>query len=157
MSGALEDAGAVARTRRSGRKSATASTTTSSTGPRSTRVVAGYRARHRTGVDDAALGLRLLAVAERYKTQQEASTSLDGFRRRHIPIDTIVQDWQYWQIDTWGSHEFEAARFPDPDEWIRQIHDQHAQLMISVWGKFYPGTDELRRDAGRRAISTKGR
>ena len=87
---------------------------------------------------------------ERYKTQQESLDVLSEFRRRHIPIDVIVQDWQYWPIDKWGSHQFDPARFPDPDGWIRQIHDQHAQLMISVWGKFYPGTDNFRalHDAG---------
>ncbi|HEX7770755.1 MAG TPA: TIM-barrel domain-containing protein, partial [Dokdonella sp.] len=27
---------------------------------------------------------------------------------------------------------------------IRTIHDQHARFMISVWGKFYPGTDNAK-------------
>ena len=40
----------------------------------------------------------------------------------------------------WGSHEFDPVRFPDPDRWIKAIHDKHARVMISVWPKFYPGT-----------------
>jgi alpha-D-xyloside xylohydrolase len=35
---------------------------------------------------------------------------------------------------------FDPKRFPDPDAWIKAIHDRHAHLMISVWGKFYPGS-----------------
>ena len=49
-----------------------------------------------------------------------------------------MQDWQYWKADQWGSHEFDATRFPDAATWIKSIHDMyHAHLMISVWPKFY--------------------
>ena len=51
---------------------------------------------------------------ERYKTADEITGTLEEFRRRHIPVDNIVQDWNYWPEDAWGSHEFEAARYPDP-------------------------------------------
>lgn len=78
---------------------------------------------------------------ERYRTAQESLDVLAEYRRRGLPIDVIVQDWQYWKDDAWGSHAFDEARFPDPESWIRAIHEQHdARLMISVWGKFYPGT-----------------
>ena len=55
---------------------------------------------------------------ERYKTAAESVDVLDGFRKRGIPIDIIVQDWQYWRPDQWGSHEFDPARFPDPARWV---------------------------------------
>jgi len=55
-----------------------------------------------------------------------------------------VQDWQYWPVDAWGSHKFDPARFPDPDGWIKAIHEKHAHLMISVWGKFYTGNDNFK-------------
>jgi len=41
---------------------------------------------------------------ERYKTQDEIVGALKGFRDRHIPIDNIVMDWNYWPEDQWGSH-----------------------------------------------------
>jgi alpha-D-xyloside xylohydrolase len=81
---------------------------------------------------------------ERYKTAQESLDVVREFRRRQIPLDAIVQDWQYWPLDAWGSHAFDAARFPDPDGWIRNIHDEHAKLMISVWGKYYPTTENAK-------------
>ena len=77
---------------------------------------------------------------QRYETSQQSLDAVKGFRSRQIPFDNIVQDWQYWPRDKWGSQEFDPARFPDPDGWVKAIHDQHAHLMISVWGKFYTGT-----------------
>jgi alpha-D-xyloside xylohydrolase len=79
---------------------------------------------------------------ERYRTAQESLDVLEGFRSRGIPIDNIVQDWFYWKEDQWGSQAFDRERFPDPEGWIRAIHDKyHARLMISVWPKFYPETE----------------
>ncbi len=86
---------------------------------------------------------------QRYETAQESLDVVDEFRRRGIPFDNIVQDWQYWPRDAWGSHRFDPARFPDPDGWIKALHDRHARVMISVWGKFYTGTTNF--DAMQRA------
>ncbi|MFD1770801.1 TIM-barrel domain-containing protein [Sphingobacterium suaedae] len=72
---------------------------------------------------------------ERYKTQTELEHVAETFRRRRIPIDNIVQDWSYWAEHDWGSHEFDAKRFPDPDGMIKKLHQQHFKLMISVWPK----------------------
>jgi len=109
-------------------------------GPQLDRVIAGYR--QITGVAPMmpiwAFGL--WQSRQRYKTAQESLDVIDGFRSRGIPFDNIVQDWFYWKEDEWGSHQFDPTRFPDPEGWIRSIHDKHARLMISVWGKFYPGT-----------------
>jgi alpha-D-xyloside xylohydrolase len=120
-------------------------------GPSLDDVVAGYR----TLTGDAPMMPRwafgFWQSRERYKTAQESLDVLAEFRRRHVPIDVIVQDWQYWPLDAWGSHGFEEARFPDPDAWIRRIHDDyHAKLMISVWGKYYPTT------ANAQAMRAKG-
>jgi len=77
---------------------------------------------------------------ERYKTQEELLGTLREFRRRQIPIDNIVQDWSYWNQDAWGSHEFDAARFPNPEAMVKEVHDSCARIMISVWPKFYTNT-----------------
>ena len=81
---------------------------------------------------------------ERYKTQDELLNTLAEFRKRHIPIDNIVQDWSYWPVKKWGSHDFDKARFPDPEGMIREIHDNHARILISVWPKFYIGTENYK-------------
>ena len=77
---------------------------------------------------------------ERYKTQAELTGALDEYRRRKLPIDAIVLDWSYWPQDAWGSHDFDKDNFPDPDGMVKHVHDQNAQIMISVWPKFYPTT-----------------
>ena len=74
---------------------------------------------------------------ERYKTQQEIVETLHEFRQRHIPIDNIVQDWNYWKLDSWGDHTFEASRYPDPQAMLDSVHQMHGRFMISVWPKFY--------------------
>jgi alpha-D-xyloside xylohydrolase len=110
-------------------------------GPDLDAVVAGYREVTGRAPIMPRWALGLWQSRERYKTAQESLDALGEFRRRGIPIDTIVQDWQYWKGDQWGSHEFDRERFPDPAGWIRQIHERyHAHLMISVWPKFYTTT-----------------
>jgi len=81
---------------------------------------------------------------ERYKTQDEVLDALKEFRRRQIPIDNIVLDWSYWPQDAWGSHEFDKARFPDPKAMVDSIHAMNAQIMISVWPKFYASTEHYK-------------
>jgi len=80
---------------------------------------------------------------ERYRTQDELLGTLKEMRERHIPVDNIVQDWQYWEDDQWGSHEFDLSRYPDPKAMIDSIHAMNARFMISVWPKFYPGTEHF--------------
>jgi alpha-D-xyloside xylohydrolase len=76
---------------------------------------------------------------ERYKTQEELLTTVDEFRKRKIPLDNIVLDWSYWKQNDWGSQEFDAARFPNPDSMISAVHKNNAHFMISAWPKFYEG------------------
>ncbi len=78
---------------------------------------------------------------ERYKTQDELLGVVKEYRKRQIPLDNIVLDWQYWEDPYWGSHDFDLKRFPEPAKLIEELHhDLHAQLMISVWPKFNTGT-----------------
>ena len=77
---------------------------------------------------------------ERYKTSAEIEETLGEFRKRHIPIDNIVQDWNYWTEDQWGSHQFEPSRFPNPQAMLDSVHQMHGRFMISVWPKFYVNT-----------------
>jgi alpha-D-xyloside xylohydrolase len=109
-------------------------------GPALDNVVAGYRRITGPAPMIPRWALGLWQSRQRYETAKASLDAVDGFRSRGIPFDNIVQDWFYWKEDSWGSHEFDKTRFPDPDGWVRKIHEKHARLMISVWGKFYPGT-----------------
>ncbi len=81
---------------------------------------------------------------ERYSTQEDLVGTLSELRRRHIPVDNIVQDWQYWEDDQWGSHAFDPARYPDPEKMLDDVHALHGRFMISVWPKFYTNTEHYR-------------
>jgi alpha-D-xyloside xylohydrolase len=106
-------------------------------------VIAGYRELTGRAPMMPVWAFGLWQSRQRYETQAASLEVVKGFRSRGIPFDNIVQDWFYWRENAWGSHEFDPARFPDPDAWIKGIHDEHARLMLSVWGKFYPGTENF--------------
>ena len=79
---------------------------------------------------------------QRYTNQEELLDVAREYRKRNIPFDNIVLDWQYWPADKWGDHQFDVTRFPDPDGMIRTLHDDlNARIMISVWPKYYVGTE----------------
>lgn len=80
---------------------------------------------------------------ERYKTQDELLSTLNEFRQRELPIDNIVLDWSYWREAEWGSHEFDEKRFPTPQMMVDSVHALDARMMISVWPKFYTGTEHF--------------
>ncbi|MBK7215344.1 MAG: DUF5110 domain-containing protein [Bacteroidales bacterium] len=83
---------------------------------------------------------------ERYKTQDEILETMREYRKRNIPIDNIVEDWFYWKEDKWGDHEFDPSRFPNPEQMIKTLHDSlNAHFMISVWPKFYVGTENYKK------------
>jgi len=81
---------------------------------------------------------------EKYNTRDEVLSTLKGFRNRQIPIDNIVIDWLHWEQDSWGSHEFDLARFPDPKGMVDSIHAMNGRVMISVWPKFYATTEHYK-------------
>ncbi len=82
---------------------------------------------------------------ERYKTQNEILQTVGEFRKRNIPIDNIVLDWNYWEQDKWGSQQFDTTRFPDAKGMIDDLHNKyHAHFMISVWPKFYEGIESYK-------------
>lgn len=108
-------------------------------------VIAGYRMLTGKAPMVPKWALGFWQSRERYKTQKEILSTVKEFRRRSIPLDNIVLDWNYWKQEAWGSQEFDASRFPDPDAMIRALHDTcHTHFMISVWPKFYEGIPAYR-------------
>ena len=71
---------------------------------------------------------------ERYVTAEEMVAVVAEYRRRNIPLDTIVLDWKSWPNGAgWGQKSFDPARFPDPERFIEQLHAMGAKLMVSIW------------------------
>lgn len=114
--------------------------------------------------------LGLWQCRERYKSPDELCEVLDRYRKERIPLDGIIQDWQYWGCDSnWNSMAFENPRYinklgdehymkflpndenpnadygtpriKSPKEMIDYVHANNAHIMISVWASFGPWTD----------------
>jgi alpha-D-xyloside xylohydrolase len=102
-------------------------------GPELDDVIAGYR--HATG--DAPLWPKwaygFWQCRERYHDEKELLAAAAGFRERGLPLDLIVQDWQYWTNKSWGSYEPDTTRYPDMTSMIGKLHAQNMKFMISVW------------------------
>lgn len=101
------------------------------------QVISGYRTLTGKAQVMPKWSLGFWQSRERYKSQDEIESTVREFRRRNIPMDNIVQDWNYWPTDSWGDHDFDAARFPNPQAMLDSVHAMHARFMISVWPKFY--------------------
>ena len=70
---------------------------------------------------------------ERYTSSADLLETVKEFRERKIPMDVIVQDWQYWGNNGWGVPEFDATHYPNPSGFIRELHDSNAHFCISIW------------------------
>jgi alpha-D-xyloside xylohydrolase len=70
---------------------------------------------------------------ERYTSGDHLVETVKEFRRRKLPMDVIVQDWQYWGKYGWGVPKFDEAHYPQPEKFIKQLHNLNARFSISVW------------------------
>lgn len=70
---------------------------------------------------------------ERYVSSDDLIHTLKEYRQRQIPIDMIVQDWNYWPQGQWGSMSMNPEFYPDKRKLADEIHSLHAKLMISIW------------------------
>lgn len=107
-------------------------------------VIAGYRRLTGKAVMLPKWAYGFWQSRERYQTQKELVDTLKTYRDLKIPIDNIVLDWSYWPEHAWGSHEFNPLTFRDPQAMVDRVHELNAQIMISVWPKFYPTTEHFR-------------
>ena len=108
------------------------------------QVISGYRTLTGKAPVYPKWALGFWQSRERYKTSEEVESTLSEFRKRHIPIDNIVQDWNYWKNDQWGSHQFDETRYPNPQAMLDSVHAMHGKFMISVWPKFYCNTENYK-------------
>lgn len=77
---------------------------------------------------------------ERYHSQDELLENARRFREKQIPLDLIVQDWQYWGKYGWNAMQFDEEHYPDPAKMVADLHDMDVRLMLSVWSKIDPNS-----------------
>jgi alpha-D-xyloside xylohydrolase len=78
---------------------------------------------------------------ERFHSSQEILDTAAEFRKRDLPLDVIVQDWQYWGKYGWNAMKWDERYYPDPKGMIDRLHARNVRLMVSVWSKIDPGTE----------------
>ena len=82
---------------------------------------------------------------ERYKTAQETESIVDQYRALNVPLDGIIQDWQYWGSNyLWNAMDFLSEDFSYGKQMIQNVHKKHAHFMISIWASFGPMTQQYR-------------
>lgn len=82
---------------------------------------------------------------ERYKSTSEVLGVLANYRKAGIPLDGMIQDWQYWGSNyLWNAMEFLDEGYKDAQSMIDQVHASDAHLMISIWSSFGPMTKGYR-------------
>jgi alpha-D-xyloside xylohydrolase len=107
--------------------------------------IAGYRKLTGKATMMPRWTMGLWQCRERYETQQQLTEVVAEFRKRNMPLDCIVQDWQFWGPDGWGTQDFDPARFPDPKGMITDLHEKyHTHFLISVWAKFNKHTPQFK-------------
>ena len=82
---------------------------------------------------------------ERYKSAAETESIVDQYRALNVPLDGIIQDWQYWGSNyLWNAMDFLAEDFSNGKQMIQNVHRKHAHFMISIWASFGPMTQQFR-------------
>ena len=82
---------------------------------------------------------------ERYKSQQETVGVVKKYRELGVPLDGVIQDWQYWGSNyLWNAMEFLNDEVPNPQAMVNEIHDLNAHMIISIWSSFGPATKQYR-------------
>ena len=82
---------------------------------------------------------------ERYKTAAETEGIVDRYRELQVPLDGIIQDWQYWGSNyLWNAMDFLSEDFSSGKQLIENVHRKHAHFMISIWASFGPQTQQFR-------------
>ena len=77
---------------------------------------------------------------ERFHSQSELLDVANRFRKESLPVDMIVQDWQYWGKYGWNAMRFDEEFYPSPAEMTDSLHNMDMKFMLSIWSKIDPSS-----------------
>ena len=82
---------------------------------------------------------------ERYKGQDELVDVVKKYRELGVPLDGIIQDWQYWGNNyLWNAMDFLNVEFYNPQKMVNDVHKLNAHMLISIWNSFGPKTKQYK-------------
>jgi alpha-D-xyloside xylohydrolase len=102
-------------------------------GPSADEVIASYRRLSGNAPMFPQWAYGFWQCRERYTSGKSLVEAVQEFRKRNLPVDVIVQDWQYWGNMGWGVPLFDTVNYPNPAGFIKELHDLHAHFNISIW------------------------
>ncbi len=102
-------------------------------GPGIDQVIALYRAATGAPPLFPKWAYGLFQSKDHYQSTNDLIAVKNGYRNNDIPLDVIVQDWDYWDPNSWGSHYMDSSRYPDPAAVVSTLHDANIHTMISIW------------------------
>src|SRR5450755_254747 len=102
-------------------------------GPTIDQVIANYRVTTGAAPLFPKWAYGLFQSKDHYQSSSELISVEQGYRNNNIPVDVIVQDWQYWSPYVWGSQLMDPSRYPDPAGLVTQLHAANVHTMISIW------------------------
>lgn len=102
-------------------------------GPEIDQVIANYRITTGTAPMFPKWAFGLFQSMDKYESSADLLRVSNDYRKNHIPMDVIVQDWDYWTPNAWGSHKMNTEKYPDPKALIDSLHSMNVHSMISIW------------------------
>jgi alpha-D-xyloside xylohydrolase len=109
-------------------------------GPTIDHVISLYRATTGAAPMFPKWSYGLFQSKDHYLSASDLLTVDQGYRSNNIPLDVIVQDWQYWAPYVWGSQLMDPSRYPDPAATVTQLHADNIHTMISIWPQYQTRT-----------------
>ncbi len=64
-------------------------------------------------------------------TDQEIEELVDGFDRADVPLDVIVIDMD-WHLEGWTGYTWDRRYFPDPDEFLSEMHRRGLKVTLNL-------------------------
>jgi alpha-D-xyloside xylohydrolase len=106
------------------------------------KVISGYRYLTGTAPMYGKFAYGYWQSKEHYDTQEELLNVARKYRKLKIPIDNIIQDWDWWNgSPNWGSMVFDKTLFPEPQKMMDELHAMHFHAIISIWPAMGPKTE----------------
>lgn len=96
-------------------------------------IISGYRSITGKAVMLPKWAFGYIQSKEAYHTQDELVAIAEEYRSRNVPIDCVVQDWNYWESGKWGEKVPEKKRYPSIKEAVAKLHSLHVHSMVSIW------------------------
>lgn len=88
-----------------------------------------------------AWALGYIHCRERFHSQDELLQTACRFRKEDLPVDLMVQDWQYWGKYGWNAMKFDDEFYPSPKAMTDSLHAMDMKFMLSVWSKVDPNSE----------------